>query len=107
MNARAPTSLPDFERALMNPAVEFASPEEVLGHPLLSDHQKIEILQRWEYDAANVSVAVEEGMPGPEETLLRRITLALQKLAGPLDLERTGASKQHGLPRSGLRPKED
>ncbi|MBR0673717.1 hypothetical protein [Neoroseomonas soli] len=107
MTARDPAALPDFERALMNPAAEFASPEAVLGHALLSDHQKIEILQRWEYDAADISVAVEEGMPGAEETLLRRITLALQQLAGPLDLDRTGPSKQHGLPRSGLRPKPE
>ena len=97
---------PDIERALLDPAAVFATPEEVRDHRALSREQKIEILQRWEYDAADVSVAVEEGMPGAEETLLRRITLALQQLAGPLDLDRTGPSKQHGLPRSGLRPKQ-
>lgn len=106
MTARDQGASPDIERALMNPAAEFASPEEVLAHPRLSDEQKIEILRRWEYDASGVSVAVEEGMPGAEETLLRRITLALQQLAGPLDLDRTGPSKQHGLPREAVSPKE-
>jgi hypothetical protein len=45
---------------------------------------------------------VEEGMPGNEDTLSRRIILALQQLAGPLDLERTAPTKQHGLPRSAV-----
>ncbi|MBR0661964.1 hypothetical protein [Neoroseomonas oryzicola] len=93
---------PDIERALLDPAAVFATPEEVRDHRALSREQKIEILQRWEYDAADISVAVEEGMPGAEETLLRRITLALQAIAGPLDLDRTGASKHHGLSRGAV-----
>ena len=99
-----PPIQPDIERALLDPASVFPNPEAVLTHPTLSSAQKIEILQRWEYDAVDISVAVEEGMPGAEETLLRRITLALQHLAGPLDLDRGGASKQHGLARGAVKP---
>lgn len=95
----------DMDRALLNPAAVFASPEAVRDHATLSPAEKIEILRRWEHDAADVSVAVEEGMPGGEEVLLRRITLALQDLAGPLDLERTGPTKQRGLPASATSPK--
>jgi len=63
--------------------------------------QKVEILRRWEYDAAEVAVAVEEGMPDrDDEDLLRRILLALDRLTGGLDVERSGPSKQHGLPGS-------
>lgn len=105
MSPADPATKPDMERALLNPAAAFASPEAVRDHPALTREEKIEILRRWEYDAADVSVAVEEGMPGGEEPLLRRITLALQHLAGTLDLDRTGPSKQHGLPRSATTPK--
>ena len=100
-----PSANPDIERALLDPPSVFATPEAVLAHPALSQAQKIEILQRWEYDAADIAVAVEEGMPGAEEPLLRRITLALQQLAGPLDLDRAGPSKQHGLARGAVKPK--
>lgn len=89
-----------MERALPDPAAAFASPEAVRDHPALTRAERIEILRRWEYDAANVSVAAEEGMPGGEEPLLRRITLALKDLGGTLGLDRTGPGKQHGLPRA-------
>ncbi|MBR0683417.1 hypothetical protein GXW74_23225 [Roseomonas eburnea] len=105
MTAGDPTTRPDLERALLDPPAVFGTPEAVLAHPALTPEEKIEILRRWEYDAADVAVAIEEGMPGGDETLLRRITLALQQLAGPLDLDRTGPSKQHGLPRAAVTPK--
>ena len=40
---------------------------------------------------------------GDDVVLLRRITLALQQLAGPLDLDRAGPSKQHGLARGAVK----
>ncbi|MBW6398603.1 hypothetical protein KPL78_12130 [Roseomonas sp. HJA6] len=104
MPAGNPTSPPDVERALLDPASVFATPEAVLDHAALTPTQKVEILQRWAYDAADVSVAIEEGMPGAEETLLRRITLALQDLTGPLDLDRAGPSKQHGFGEGTVKP---
>ena len=103
MTATDPTARPDLEQALLDPPSVFATPETVVAHPALTAAQKIEVLQRWAYDAADISVAVEEGMPGAEEPLLRRITLALQGLAGPLDLDRAAPSKQHGLARDDLR----
>ena len=99
-----PTARPDLERALLNPPSVFATPEALAAHPALTSAEKIEILQRWAYDAADIAVAVEEGMPGAEEPLLRRITLALQHLAGPLDLDQAGPSKQHGLARGAVKP---
>lgn len=98
-----PTTL---ERALLDPPSVFATPEAVLTEPGLSEPQKIEVLRRWMNDAASVSVAVEEGMPGNEDTMARRIILALQQLAGPLDLEQSAPTKQHGLPRAALAPKD-
>ena len=93
-------SAADIERALEAPASVFASPEDVLTHAGLTKEQKIEILRRWQYEAVEIDVAVEEGMPGDDNLLLRRIMLALGALTGPLDLDHLGPNKQHGLPRS-------
>ena len=41
----------DFEKAKLNPAASFKSPQEVASKRELSREQKIEILQRWEQDA--------------------------------------------------------
>ncbi len=41
-------------------------------------------------------------MPGVETDQLRRVLLALGSLAGPIDVECTGPTKQHGLTRSCL-----
>lgn len=47
--------------------------------------------------ASEEAVALEEGMPGAETDVLRRVLLALGSLTGPLDIECTGPTKQHGL----------
>lgn len=97
----------DMDQALLDPSSVFKSPEDVLSHAALTEAQKIEILRRWEYDAAEVCVAVEEGMPGDESGVLRRILLALDQLTGGVDPERSGPSKQHGLDRAAMKPKEE
>lgn len=89
----------DFEKVLLDPASEYSGPEDVLSDQSLSIDQKIELLRRWEYNASEEAVALEEGMPGEESDLLKRILVTIGKIAGPLDLEHTGPSKQHGLPK--------
>jgi hypothetical protein len=54
-------------------------------------------LQNWEYDAVEADVAGEEGMHDDDNDVLRRVLLALRQLAGGLDVEHIGATKQHGL----------
>ncbi len=103
-DAEKPTSV-DVEQALFNPGSVFAAPEAVLVHDGLSKQQKIEILRRWEYDATESCVAVEEGMPGGESDLLHRILLALDQLAGSIDVEQIGPTKQHGIPLSAVKSK--
>jgi hypothetical protein len=88
-----------IDKAMLEPASVFTSPEEVLEHDELTKQQKIDILWRWQYDAAEQSVALEEGMPGNDSDLLRRIMLVLGTLGAPLDIAHTGPTKQHGLPR--------
>lgn len=70
----------DLDKALLDPAGVFASPEEVRDHPKLKRDDKIEILKRWAYDAAEQLVAVEEGMRGAGDDTFRRIYLALGAL---------------------------
>jgi hypothetical protein len=94
-----------LEKAMLDPASVFGTPENVVGHPGLTTQQKIDILLEWEYDASEEAVALEEGMPGTDSDLLRRVLLALGQLAGPIDVEHTGPTKQHGLPRSHVRRK--
>lgn len=97
---RGPMSPAEIDAAMTSPASVFATPEEVLDHDGLTREQKIEILRRWQYNAVELDVAVEEGMPGEDDPLLRRIMLALGKLAGPIDLDHLAPNKQHGLPRA-------
>jgi hypothetical protein len=103
-DAETPTPR-DMEQALLNPGSVFETPEALLLHEGLSKQQKIEILRRWSYDASENGVALEEGMLGGESDLLRRILLALDRLAGDVDVENVGPTKQHGIPRSALKPK--
>jgi hypothetical protein len=72
----------DIDKARLDPGSVFESPEELCAHPGLSREQKIEILQRWAYDARELDIAEEEGMGGGESSLLARILAALDSLAG-------------------------
>lgn len=87
-----------LDQALRDPASVFASPEAVAGHPDLSLAQKIEVLRSWEYDAAELAVAEEEGMVGPENTILQRIVLTLAGLTHGREGEFVALTKQHGHP---------
>ena len=103
-DAERPTKI-DMDQALLDPGSVFATPEAVVLDDRLSEQQKIEILRRWEYDASEASVAVEEGMPDGDGDLLQRIVLALEKVSGGFDAERSAPTKQHGIPRSAIKPR--
>ena len=104
VDTERPTTV-DMEQALVDPGSVFATPEDLAAHKGLSTQQKIEILRRWEYDASEVSVAVEEGMPDGDGDLLRRILLALEQLSGGIDMERVAPTKQHGIPKLAVKSK--
>lgn len=67
----------DMDAALRNPPAVFSSPEEVVAHPELSMQQKIDILKQWECDVRDELVATDQGMPGGQDGMLRRILLTL------------------------------
>ena len=95
-----------YQIALSDPAAAFERPEDILVAENLTPEQKIEVLRRWEYNVSEEDVALEEGMPGDECGLLRQILLALGTLAGPIDVDHTPPSKEHGLPRSSVAPRK-
>ena len=56
----------DFEKAKLNPAAVFKSPQEVVSSQELSREQKIEILGRWEQDARLMEVAEKHARPATQ-----------------------------------------
>ncbi|MBU1397104.1 MAG: hypothetical protein KKE84_13325 [Gammaproteobacteria bacterium] len=85
-------------RALPDPALASASPQEILNHPGLTREEKIELLRSRQYDAAEIAVAEEVGMQGPESDPMRDILLALAQLTQGERNETVAPTKQHGHP---------
>ena len=93
-----------LQRALLDPSDVFDNPQDVLADGGFTNAQKTEILRRWEYDASEISVAEDEGMPARNGELLRQIMCALGKLGAEIDTKRRPPTKQGGLDRQALRP---
>ena len=70
----------DMDRALLNPAAVFRTPDEVLRESRLVPARKREILERWLWDARLIEVAAEEGMVEGEPSRLDEICRALLAL---------------------------
>jgi len=87
----------NIDNALLDPGSVFSSPEELRDHPGLTSEQKIEILRRWAYDASELEVAEEEGMPGGEPSQLSGILAVLDALTGGFDVDHSPPTKQKGL----------
>jgi uncharacterized protein YjiS (DUF1127 family) len=72
---------PNFDDALVDPSRVFHGPREVAEHPLLTEREKREVLQRWLWDARLIETAVAEGMPdGGEPSRLDEVLDALARL---------------------------
>jgi hypothetical protein len=93
-----------LHRALLDPPDVFNSPKDVLADKDFTKAQKIEVLRRWEYDASEISVAEDEGMPARNGELLQHIMRALAELGAEIDPERRPPTRQGGLDRKALRP---
>lgn len=87
----------DYQKALRDPGSVFDGPEAIVEDATLSKDQKIEILRRWEYDASELSVAEEEGMPDGEPSMMQRVTRALHAVTGGYDVDHTPPTKQGGV----------
>lgn len=92
-----------MRRALLDPASEFETPDEVLAAPSFTEPEKIEILRRWEYDASELSVAEEEGMPSRPRVTVAQVLQALHHLGADIDVGRSPPTKQGGLDRAAVK----
>ena len=88
----------DLKKAMLNPALVLPGPEDVLQRDELTREQKIEILNRWKFDALQLQVAEEENMGSEEPSdILDRVLQALHALnAGP-NLENSPPTKPGGV----------
>ena len=83
------------EAILADPASAYAKPSDVLKDQQLTDKEKIDVLERWEYDARELQVATEENMPGQDEDVLEDILKAKSQLQGDNGSDIEGDNK-HG-----------
>jgi hypothetical protein len=85
-----------YEKALLNPAAAFTTPEQVVTSAELSREQKIEILHRWEYDTRQLEVAEEENMlsNSDQSDIRDEILRCLFDLGAGLDAARSAPTKQ-------------
>ncbi len=66
---------------MLNPALVFLGPEDVLQRDELTREQKIEVLRRWKFDALQLQVAAEENMGSEQPSdILDRVLQALHAL---------------------------
>jgi hypothetical protein len=68
----------DLDRAFVNPAAVFSSPESVVRHPLLTIDCKREILWRWTWDEYLLDLANADGMAQGEPSRLPEVKAALR-----------------------------
>ena len=73
---------------------EFSDPETVVADLKLTHEAKIKLLEYWERDALELSVAEEEGMIGGEKNMLGRVRAALMAEGGRLCANRQ--TTKHG-----------
>ena len=85
-------------KVLVDPSSVFSSPMAVVDDCALSTERKIEILRHWQYDALELQVGDEEGLPPREPgTLLDSIIAALHKLGASPEIEHSPPTKQRGV----------
>ena len=70
----------NLDTILRNPSAAFTTPNDVLNDKHLSDAEKLEILEQWEYDARELQVAADENMPGQNDIPLDEILAAKKRL---------------------------
>jgi hypothetical protein len=88
----------DVDKALLDPAAVFKTPQQVIEANDLSRQQKIEVLRRWEYDVREIQVLDDESTTAKEShtVTLDAVLNALRSLGAPIDVEHTAPTKQGG-----------
>jgi hypothetical protein len=88
----------DLRKALLNPALVFLGPEDVLKRDELTREQKTEVLRRWKYDALQLQVVDDENMGSDQPSdILDRVLQALHALNTGPDPEDSPSTKHGGV----------
>ncbi len=84
--------------AVANPTRFYKVPHEVVQDRRLTRAEKLAILEAWELEARELSVASEENMSGGEPSLLQEVVDARLELGEETDPEdQGGAPTKHGF----------
>ena len=84
--------------AKANPTRYYRRPGEVVRDRRLNREEKLAILEAWEMEARELSVAAEENMSGGEPSLLQDVVDARLQLGEATDpLDPAGAPTKHGV----------
>jgi hypothetical protein len=84
--------------ARVNPTRFYRRPDEVVRDRRLGREEKLAVLEAWELEARELSVASEENMGGGEPNLLQEVVQARIALGDTSDpAEQAGAPTKHGL----------
>jgi hypothetical protein len=87
--------------AKANPTRYYRRPGEVVRDRRLTRHEKLAILEAWELEARELSVATEENMAGGEPNLLQEVVQARLDLGDATQPDDTaGAPTKHGVRKS-------
>jgi hypothetical protein len=63
---------PNLDDALVDPSRVFDGPREVAEHPLLTEHEKCEVLGHWLWDALLIETGSRQGNAGRRRTVTAR-----------------------------------
>lgn len=69
-----------YEKALLDPAAVYGTPEAVLRDDSLSTEHKLEVLRHWEAEAVHLQESEAEGLVGGEASLLDQVKAAIASL---------------------------
>jgi len=87
--------------AKSNPTRYYKRPGDVIRDRRLTRQEKLAILEAWELEARELSVASEESMGGGESSLLQAVVQARLDLGdAPDPTEDAGAPTKHGVRRA-------
>jgi hypothetical protein len=85
-------------RAVESPTRFYKRPGEVVQDRRLSRDEKLAILEAWELEARELSVAADENMSGGEPSLLQDVVQARVDLGETTDPAKAGgAPTKHGM----------
>ena len=73
----------EFEKVCVNPVSFFDSPFDIVHSTDFTTEEKLKLLLAWQYDARQIQLAEDEGMPSGADVGLDDVVTALGLLGHP------------------------